>query len=92
MPMDRNDQIGASAPEQSVPITNLSFGGGQDAETPIHPNCNNRRALHDATLCFKACPQESNFCWSLAGTAKNWPLCFALSLVGCWTLRRDAGD
>ena len=91
MPMDRSDQIGASAPEQSVPTTSASFGGGQDVETPIRPACCcNHRALHDATLCFKACPQESNLCWSPAGKAQRWPIGSVLSLVGCWTWPDDS--
>lgn len=82
--MDFNDQMGASAPEQSVPTTRLSREGGQDAETSMPPpNRFNQQNLRDATLCFKDGPQESNFIWSPGGRAKSWlRVALSLSSVG----------
>ena len=82
--MDFNDQMGASAPEQSVPTTRLSCEGGQDAETPTHPpNRFNQSSLHDATLRNKDGPHESNFIWSPGGRAKSWlRVALSLSSVG----------
>ena len=82
--MDFNDQMGASAPEQSVPTTRRSREGGQDAETSIPPpNRFNQHNLHDATLRFKDGPHESNFTWSPGGKAKSWlRVALCLSFVG----------
>lgn len=91
--MDFNDQMGASAPEQSVPTTRRSREGGQDAETSIPPpNRFNHDNLHDATLRFKDGPHESNFIWSPGGRAKSWlRVAVSLSSVGAVGFA-DVGD
>ena len=59
MPMDRIDQMGASAPEQSVPTTRRLPSGQSGTATPKRRL--NQADLHADTHRNKAGPQESNF-------------------------------